>query len=530
MSTNKETGSYYTPYELVKFMVKYLQKEQQDFSCVLEPSVGDGRFLSALLSVCEKIEAIELFDEKVKDVRLRFQDEKLKVMKQDFLEYAMQSTKKYSLIIGNPPYINPKVMSQKETDLAKRLCEKEGLQKSVMQNMWLAFVVGAIQLLNEKGSIFFVLPMEFLQVQYAEKLRIHLEKKFNTIHIISFTTKIFPEIEQEICLVYLTNKKKSVPYILYEVYQDAMSTIPSFSNTIQKNKPLKKWSNAVLLDEDILLLKHLSERYKKMGDMGESAPGIVTGGNKYFILTDKQATEYNCLDFTLPILQKSSYIGENTIIIDNSTIDDLREKKRPMRLLNLSKTKEEQMTEELREYLNRIKDEKVGNVKLIKRYKCANRKPWYGVPIVNKGDVIFFKRYHLVPRVYINRADIHTTDAGYHVRLCEKWDKDSFVFCFYNSLTLAQCEFQGRYYGGGVSELTPSEFKELPVPYCKIKKEDVAFLNQMFQEKRETEEIVAFVNSRTLADVEKDTIEKLEKIRKSLVKRRSQKKNKQGRI
>ena len=74
-----------------------------------------------------------------------------------------------------------------------------------------------------------------------------------------------------------------------------------------------------------------------MEDMGESAQGIVTGGNKYFILTDKQATEYNCLDYTLPILQKSSYIGENTIIIDDSTIDDLREKNRPMRLLNLSK-------------------------------------------------------------------------------------------------------------------------------------------------------------------------------------------------
>ena len=69
-----------------------------------------------------------------------------------------------------------------------------------------------------------------------------------------------------------------------------------------------------------------------------------------------------------------------------------------------------------------------------------------------------------------------------------------------------------------MSELTPSEFKELPVPYCKIKKEDVAFLNQMFREKRNTEEIAAFVNSRTLGDIEKDTIEKLENIRRSLVK------------
>ena len=47
----------------------------------------------------------------------------------------------------------------------------------------------------------------------------------------------------------------------------------------------------------------------------------------------------------------------------------------------------------------------------------------------------------------------------------------------------------------------------------------------MFREKRNTEEIAAFVNSRTLGDIEKDTIEKLENIRRSLVKRRCQKRN-----
>lgn len=521
MENDKETGSFYTPYELVEFMVKYLKKEKQDFSSVLEPSVGDGRFLSALLSISGEVRAIELFDEKVNDIRARFQSAKLEVLRQDFLEYAMQADTKYSLIIGNPPYINPKVMKKGEIELAKALCEKEGLQRSIMQNMWLAFVVGSIRLLDQSGSVFFVLPLEFLQVQYAEKLRVHLEKKFNTIHIISFHKRIFPQIDQEVCLVYLANKRKSIPYILYEIYQDAESRKPIFSNKIQKNKPLKKWSNAILLDEEILLLKKMTKKYKKIEEVGVSAPGIVTGGNKYFILTEKQAKQYNCMRYTLPILQKSSHIGENTIIIDQSTIDTLEKKQRPMCLLNLSKVKEEQLPEDLIKYLNQIKEEKVGNVKLIERYKCKNRIPWYGVPIVNKGDVIFFKRYHLVPRIYINRANIHTTDAGYHIRLNEGWDKDSLVFCFYNSLTLAQCEFQGRYYGGGVSELIPSEFKVLPIPYCKIEKEDVECLNRMFKEKRKSDEIVAFVNSKTLAaDMKEEIIMELEKIRKNLVKRR----------
>lgn len=521
MTTDKETGSYYTPYELVEFMVKYLKERKQDFSSVLEPSVGDGRFLSALIPISGEVKAIELFAEKVEKVRACYQNAKVEIMKGDFLEYAIKTQKKYSLIIGNPPYINPKVMKKEQIELAKALCEKEELHKSIMQNMWLAFVVGAIQLLNQNGSIFFVLPMEFLQVQYAEKLRIHLEKKFNTIHIISFRKRIFSEIDQEVCLVYLANERKGIPYILYEIYPDAMSEKTVFSNKIQKNKPLKKWSNAVLMDEDILLLKKMSEKYKKIEEMGESAPGIVTGGNKYFILTEEQTKKYACEDYVLPILQKSSYLGENTIIIDKKVIDGLKKKKKPMCLLNLSKVKEEDLPIELREYLEKIREEKVGDVKLIERYKCSSRTPWYGVPIVNKGEVIFFKRYHIVPRVYVNRADIHTTDAGYHIRLNEEWDKDSFVFCFYNSLTLAQCEFQGRYYGGGVSELIPSEFKELPVPYYKIEKKDIESLDRMFQDKKKIDDIVAFVNSKTLSkDMGEDTIIQLEKIRKSLVKRR----------
>ena len=279
MRTDKETGSYYTPFELVQFMIRYLKKRKQNFSCVLEPSVGDGRFLSALLPISGEVKAVELFEKKVEDVRARFQSKKLEVMKCDFLEYAMQSSDKYSLIIGNPPYISPKVMKKEELETGKTIVPKrEGLQRSVMQNMWLAFVIGATRLLDQDGDIFLYCLQNLFRFNMQKNFRVHLEKLFNVIHIITFRERIFPEIDQEVCLVYLANRKKRVPYILYETYQNALSTKSVFRNEIKKNKPLKKWSNAVLLDEDILLLKKMSAKYKKIEEMGESAPGIVTGG------------------------------------------------------------------------------------------------------------------------------------------------------------------------------------------------------------------------------------------------------------
>ncbi len=521
MRDDKKTGSYYTPTDLIDFMVTYLKKEKQDFSKILEPSAGDGRFFSSLLPLCGSAKAIERFSDKVHDIRQRYGDKKLDIQMTDFIHFSMECNEKYSLVIGNPPYINPKMMDDEDLESTKKLCRMEGLKPSVMQNMWLAFVLGACRVLERNGTIFFVLPMEFLQVQYAERLREHLEKKFNTIHIITFEVPVFSSIEQEVCLVYLTNRRVNLPYILYEVYEDASASKPIFQNTIQKNKPLKKWSNAVLTDDDIVLLQNTAKSYSAIKKMGISAPGIVTGGNKYFIITEQQMKEYECEGQVLKILQKASCISENTIMIDEKAVNKLREEKKPMYLLNLSGTAKTELSRKLKNYLKWAGNQSTDDIKLKDRYKCANRTPWYGVPIVNKGDVIFFKRYHIIPRVYSNRADIHTTDAGYHIRLNEGWDKDSLVFCFYNSLTLAQCEFEGRYYGGGVSELVPSEFKELTIPYRNIKSEDIEALDRMFREKKPVDEIVSFVNSKTLEeDMDEQTIQRLEGIRKRLIQRR----------
>ena len=182
MRNRKESGSYYTPPELVEFMVVYLKKEQQDFDNVLEPSAGDGRFLPLLLPYSNHVEAVELFPEKVQQIEKQYGCEKLTVECENYIRYASINDGSYSLIIGNPPYISLKTMNKADIGKAKKFCEEVDLPSSAMQNMWFAFVLASCKLLRPDGTIFFVLPMEFLQVQYAEKLRSYLESKFNTIH------------------------------------------------------------------------------------------------------------------------------------------------------------------------------------------------------------------------------------------------------------------------------------------------------------------------------------------------------------
>lgn len=521
---NKLLGSYYTPHRTVHFMRNYLAKEHKKFECVLEPSAGDGRFIDEFEAEknIQRFTAVELIEEKVRQLKDKKYSQRTVIVADDFLEFSEKNHEKYQLIIGNPPYITIKNMEDGSKEKARKIFDKYHLPSSLMQNMWAAFVLAAVSCLEKGGTIFFVLPMEFLQVQYAEKIRLFLEEHFNTIHILSFRERMFPEIEQESCLVYLTNEFENQPCINFKMYTHLDSNAPYYCSKIERNKPLKKWTNAILTDSDIDLLNLIDSNYQKVSQMCDASPGIVTGANNEFILTKTQAEQLECLEFVLPTIPKSSMLN-GRFIVTRDAVQEIGEKGNRIYLLNLSNVDEARFPQPLKEYLRAIGEkENPSGIKLRNRYKCKNRTPWYGVPVVRNGDIFFFKRYDKIPRVCVNEAGICTTDIAYNMRLHPEYDKSSMAFCFYNSLTLTQCEFYGRYYAGGVSELTPSEFKKLAIPYCKIDETDVNRLSEMFQENEEIDKIIAFVNSRT---IEKkwghQKIAQLDEMRKKLMERRS---------
>lgn len=520
---DKLSGSYYTPFKTVRFMKEYLAKEHKIYRRVLEPSVGDGRFVD----VFEKDEniqslvAVELMEEKVRQLKDKGYSEQVEIVADDFLNFSEKTKEKYQLIIGNPPYINIKNMENDSKEKAKEICEKYQLPNSLMQNMWVAFVLAAVSCLEKNGIIFFVLPMEFLQVQYAEKIRLFLEEHFDTIHILSFKERMFPEIEQESCLVYLTNESRNQSYINFKIYAKLDSNIPYYYSKIERNKPLKKWTNAILSDEDIDLLNLIDSKYKKVSEICDASPGIVTGANNEFILTKEQVEKLECQEFILPTIPKSNILNGQFILTQN-VFQKIGEQGNRVYLLNLMHVDESLFSESLKEYLLAIGEkENASKIKLKDRYKCRNRKPWYGVPIVRNGALFFFKRYDRMPRICVNEADIYTTDIAYNMRLNSAYDKESMAFCFYNSLTLTQCEFYGRYYAGGVSELIPSEFKKLAIPYRKIKKNDIERLSNMFKENEDIDKIIAFVNSKTIEEEwEHKQIIRLDEMRRKLMERR----------
>lgn len=174
------------------------------------------------------------------------------------------------------------------------------------------------------------------------------------------------------------------------------------------------------------------------------------------------------------------------VLVLKSGYNNLMNEGKPSKILCFTDEDANNLPELVKEYLN------IGvNLDLPNRYKCKKRKNWYVIPnIAHVPEGFFFKRSHHYPKLLKNSAGVLVTDSGYKIEMRKGHDINHFIYSFYNSLTLAFSELTGRYYGGGVLELTPQEFKKLPIPNVKISGRDFNTFTQEFENKENITQIL----------------------------------------
>lgn len=102
MINKKETGSYYTPPFLASFITNRVLDHLQDTNLrVLEPSVGDGAFVSEFKKIRSKnidLTALDINSDELDKAKEKWDDID-NFHNVDFLDY--ETDKRFSAVIGN---------------------------------------------------------------------------------------------------------------------------------------------------------------------------------------------------------------------------------------------------------------------------------------------------------------------------------------------------------------------------------------------------------------------------------------------
>lgn len=251
-------GVFYTPPEIAERLLDIIAAEGADWAkhTVLDPACGGGAFLVTVanrmlgdyrikcLSARKQLEHIESHLAGIEIDRfaawltlvlldiLTYQEaakagRRLKgiIKVKDTIKYATKETKRYNVVVGNPPYGRVTLDDELRQTYSRSLFGHA--------NLYGLFYDAALRLKTPNGLIGFVSPTSFTGGQYFGNLRNLLMQEAPplVIDFISDRADVFDKVLQETCLVVLgRNAAKSVTTNRLNIEQGGGHTVERVGN------------------------------------------------------------------------------------------------------------------------------------------------------------------------------------------------------------------------------------------------------------------------------------------------------------
>ncbi|WP_374834718.1 N-6 DNA methylase [Paenochrobactrum pullorum] len=492
-SAQKLRGGYYTPQNLADYATKWILNKKP--KSILEPSCGDGVFVQALhnnkYNKSIKISCFELFDTEVQKTYNRCKAlgfDNATVTEGDFLTWANKqlnhNQSAYDAVLGNPPFIRYQFLEKPFQEQAELVFKQIGLKFTKHTNAWVPFLLSTLALLKNGGRMAMVIPSEIIHVMHAQSLRSYMGQVCSKIVIIDPKEIWFEGTLQGAVIIFAEKKEnpnqpsEGVGIVSVNGF-DFLEECPEelFRKTLGINGETVegKWTKATLEKSELLLIKKFISHASvhKFNDIANVDVGIVTGANQFFLVENEIVEKYELESYAHPMFGRSQHCPG--ILYNKSQHKSNQEKSLPTNFLYIE-SDFQQLPAKVKDYIELGETEKYHE-----RYKCRIRKPWYKVPSIYSTEIGMLKRCHEAPRLILNQIGAYTTDTAYRVTSTFT-SAENLVCSFLNPLTAITAELEGRYYGGGVLELVPSEIEKLYIPIIDGQKHDIAALSRLVKD------------------------------------------------
>jgi adenine-specific DNA-methyltransferase len=437
----------YTPTSLAEAMVIALGDEPH-FRW-LEPSHGKGAFLQALALKrisSERIVAVDL------DPMPASNDKLAKTIRGvDFLRWASETEERFDRIVGNPPYV---AISQLPISLRRVAAEVTDLSSRPIgkgANVWYAFVLASLRLLNPKGSLAFVLPSCAEFADYSKAIRSAVREQFERLEVYRSARPLFPDV-QEGSLVVIARTFQSRPFrIVRRRFATPADLIARLSKpTLITGRPCPQRAG-----------------FTADGNIGFSSVvnirlGGVTGDASYFLMNEEKRQQLNLPVAALtPVVSRarqlqSSFIGE-------ADWDRLKQEGSRVWLFNPAESVVQHPA--VKKYIRRSVDGCNRSA-----FKIRNRKPWYRTPLSPTPHAFLSGMSQFGPWLCINEMPgLNATNTLYVVtfRNANRNERYGYALALLTTFVRKQLRHLGRRYADGLVKYEPSALAGLRLPVMK---------------------------------------------------------------
>ena len=205
---------------------------------------------------------------------------------------------KFDVIIGNPPYVKTEDIKKIHTNTEVKVFKKYKSSHKQFDKYYL-FIEKALELVNAKGLICYIVPNKFLHTESAEKLRLMIKDKIVKLDDFG-ATQLFKDktIYSSILTLCTTNVDKlayrTVEKVAHLLNDEAeqYSFIPkqclNCMPWVEKEK-INDASPWLVSDDDVYLnmMKNASPRIVPLSDVVEIYNGIQTSAEKVYKIEGK---------------------------------------------------------------------------------------------------------------------------------------------------------------------------------------------------------------------------------------------------
>lgn len=468
-----EMGQFATPPALAEDIISLVLDmnlpTEFDF---IEPSCGSGSFYSALLRMAgdhriRSARGVEIDTRFAAAATRLWSGTGFDVEAADYTRWSASTEEKFDLLVANPPYVRHHHLDAAlKSQLAARAMNELGLRPSGLSGLYVHFILASHRSLRPDALSAWLIPAEFMDVNYGEVLRTYLASRVTLISIHTFDpadVQFEGALVSSAVVVFRNSTPSSGDKALFTYGGTLAHPREERLVPISGLDPKSKWSS-------IRRRSEIDWDGPTLADFFVIRRGIATGANGFFVIDRSEAVDRGFDEMHLtPMLPSPRHI-DGVVVDTDRTGWPILDRQRALVDCRLPEDEVAAADPALAHYFATA--DALG---IRDRYLLKNRRPWYRQE--ERFPAPFLCTYmgraaneDRPFRFILNRSRAIATNVYlmlYPRRVLSQFldDNPRRLDSVHQALLAVTSDEQrhgGRVYGGGLHKIEPKELGSLP--------------------------------------------------------------------